>query len=504
VDTLRGPAGNEMTIPNMQKVDQTVAPLVDGALSESESEVAFDVINPSNGQHCLSIPAGCQADVDRAVVSARRAFADGRWSEASPSVKKKALHLLADLIEKETAVLDVLDAGEMGKPVSETRANAAAAAGLVRFYAEAVDKVMGDVFGSDKHSFVAQRRIPRGVVAAVVPWNFPTFNAVLKVAPALAAGNCVVLKPSELSSRSAIRLAHLALQAGIPAGVFNVVPGLGETVGRALGLHPDVDMLTFTGSTAVGKQMLQYAGQSNMKVVMTECGGKSPQIVFADGVDLDAASESIAGLLLTNQGQLCSTGSRLLVQRSSEAAMVENIAARFKQVVIGDAVDPKTTFGPLVSSKQCARVMHYIESADTDGAQLVTGGRRVLRESGGYFVEPTVFRNVPPGARIAQEEIFGPVLSVISFDDEAEAINVANNTMYGLMAYVWTSNLSRGMRMAKGIRSSVIVNAAAPLGEGPSHGLSHEPAGQSGIGAEGGLAGMESFLCRQLVWFNHA
>lgn len=491
--------------PNTQDLDkEAVAPFFDGALSRSESEATIDVINPSNGRRFLSIPAGCEADVDRAVASARRAFEDGRWSEAPPSFRKKTLRRLANLIEEAAAELDVLDAAEMGKPVREARSDAVAAAGLMRFHAESIDKVLGDVYSSDKNSFVAQRRVARGVVAAVVPWNFPTFNAVLKLAPALAAGNCVVLKPSELSSRSAVRLANLALQAGLPAGVLNVVPGIGQTVGRALGLHRGVDMVTFTGSTAVGKQMLQYAGQSNMKVVMTECGGKSPHIVFADGVDLDAACETISLSLLTNQGQICSLGSRLLVQRSIENATLERITARLTQIVMGDALDPKTTFGPLASAKQFARVMQYIETAETDGAELVTGGRRALTESGGFFVEPTVFRNVSPAARIAQEEIFGPVLSVITFEDEAEAIRIANDTMYGLIAYVWTASLATGMRMARGIRSSVLVNAAAPVGEGPGHASSFEPAGQSGIGTEGGMAGMESYLRRQLVWISHA
>lgn len=484
--------------------EQGVAPFLDGVLSESESEAAFEVINPSNGRRCLSIPQGCAADADRAVASARCAFEDGRWSEAAPSFRKQTLHRLADLIAAQGDALDALDAEEMGKPVSVTFCNAAASAGLMRFYAEAVDKVQGDVYGSDKNSFVAQRRVPRGVVAAVVPWNFPTFVAVLKVAPALAAGNCIVLKPSEWSSRSAIRLAQLALQAGLPSGVLNVVPGLGETVGRALGLHGDVDMVAFTGSTAVGKLMLRYAGQSNMKVVVAECGGKSPQIVFADGVDLDAAAGTIAQLLLTNQGQICSVGSRLLVQRPIETRMLEKITAQFNRVVMGDALDPKTTFGPLVSAAQCTKVMQYIETAEADGARLVMGGHRALPQSGGYFVEPTLFREVPPTARIAQEEIFGPVLSVIPFEDEAEAIRIANGTMYGLMAYVWTANLSTGMRMAKRIRSSVMVNAVVPMGEGPGNAFSHEPAGQSGIGAESGLAGIESYLRRQLVWFNHA
>lgn len=483
---------------------QKIAPFADGVLSESDSEARIDVVNPSNGQVLLSIPAGSAADVDRAVGSARHAFEDGRWCDAPPTFRKRALLRLADLITANSSALDGLDAGEMGKPISEAQFNAVSAANLLRFYAEAIDKLSGEVYSSDRASFIAQRRVPRGVVAAVVPWNFPTFNSVLKVAPALAAGNSVVLKPSELSSRSALQIARLALEAEIPPGVLNVVPGLGQTVGRALALHRDVDMVAFTGSTEVGKQILQYAGQSNMKSVLTECGGKSPQIVFNDGVELDAAADRIARSLLTNQGQLCSVGSRLLVHRSIEKELLQRIVFRFRQVVVGAALDPRTTFGPLASSKQFARVMRYIETAADDGAELLIGGRRVLEQTGGYFVEPTVFANVSPKAPIAQEEIFGPVLSAISFADEAEAIAIANGTMYGLTAYVWTANLATGMRVAKGIRSSVRIYAASPTGEGAGFAPSYEPTGQSGIGVEGGLAGMESYLRRQLVAIQYA
>lgn len=485
-------------------IEQVVAPFIDGRLSQSLSDASIPVVNPSNGQPLATIPAGCEADVDHAVISSRHAFDDGRWSEVPPSVRKRVLHGFADLIAENSAALDALDAGEMGKPVSETFSNAAASAGLMRFYAESLDKINGSVFSSDKTSLVVHRREPRGVVAAVVPWNFPTFVIVLKLAPALAAGNCVILKPSELASRSAMLLADLAIKAGLPPGVLNVVPGVGETVGRALGLHMNVDMVSFTGSSEVGKLMLQYAGQSNMKVVMAECGGKSPQIVFDDGVDLDAAADAIAKLIMVNQGQLCGTGSRLLVQRSIESKMVERVVANFKRIAMGDALDPKTTFGPLASAQQCARVERYIQSARPDGAELVVGGRRVLTDTGGYFVEPTLFRNVPLTARIAREEIFGPVLSVIPFADEAEAIRIANGTMYGLLGFVWTADLSTGMRMAKSIRSPVFVNGAAPSGEGVGHGISLEPFGQSGVGPEGGLPGMESYLRRHFICFNHA
>jgi acyl-CoA reductase-like NAD-dependent aldehyde dehydrogenase len=489
---------------NTHRTDRVVGPILDGVSTNSESSECVEVVNPSNGRHLLTIPAGCDADVDNVVTSARRAFEDGRWSDAPPTFRKRTMHRLADLVEAHSATLDALDAEEMGKPIAEPWGNAASAAGVMRFYAESVDKVMGDVYGSDKYSFALQRRVPRGVVAAVTPWNFPTTNAVLKVAPALAAGNCVVLKPSELSSRSAIHLAHLALEAGLPPGALNIVPGLGKVVGRALGLHKDVDLMTFTGSTVVGKQMLMYAGQSNMKVVVAECGGKSPHIVFADVVDLDSTSTSIARLLLTNQGQLCVVGSRLVVQRSIQTIMLEKIAAQLQKIRMGDALDPKTTFGPLASIQQLDRVMNYIATAEPDGARLVTGGRRALLDSNGYFVEPTIFADVPPQARIGQEEIFGPVLSVMAFEDESEAIRIANGTPYGLGASVWTTNLSTGMRMAKAIRSSVLVNACPAKGEGPGHAFSTEPIGQSGIGTEGGMPGLETYLRRQLVWFNHA
>jgi acyl-CoA reductase-like NAD-dependent aldehyde dehydrogenase len=493
-----------MTNEWVEPAHPPVAPFVDGRVTDSESDRQVEAINPSTGRSSFSFAEGSDKDVDRAVAAARNAFEDGRWRDAAPSERKKVLHRFADLIAANAARLDALDAGEMGKPIQEPFASAAVSAGLMRFHAEAIDKLMGDVYTSDKNSFALQRLVPRGVVAAVVPWNFPTFVAVLKVAPALAAGNSVVLKPSEMASRSALLLAELALQAGLPAGLLNIVPGLGATVGRALGLHDDVDMLTFTGSTAAGKLMLQYAGQSNMKVVMAECGGKCPQIVFADGIDVEIASDRIARSLLANQGQVCSVGSRLLVHESIQDVVIEKIAARMKQVVMGDARDPQTTFGPVASARQCKRVMEYIDTAAADGAKLVTGGRRALPDTGGYYIEPTLFRDVDPRSRIAQEEIFGPVLATIPFKDEADAIRIANGTVYGLVAYVWSANLSTGLRLMKGIRSAIRINAAVPVGEGSGYAASYEPAGQSGIGIESGSKGIESYLRRQLVSFSHA
>lgn len=481
-----------------------VGPFLDGAPSRSQSNRTVDVLNPSNGQRLFAIPAGCEMDVARAVASARIKFEAGCWSSVPTSSKKKILTKFASLISAEAGTLDMLDSGEMGKPVGETYANAREAAGVMRFCAESVDKIMGDVYNGDTHTCSFQRRVPRGVVAAVVPWNFPTYNAVLKVGPALAAGNSVVLKPSELSSRSAMRLGQLAIDAGLPPGVLNVIPGIGDIVGRALALHPDVDMMAFTGSTAVGKQMLQYSGQSNMKVVMAECGGKAPHIVFSDIEDLDAISTYIARLLTTNQGQLCAVGSRLLVEQTIEDELVERIAQSVGNVTIGDALDARTTFGPLASARQRDRVTRYIEMGQQEGATMVAGGRQALRESGGYFIEPTIFTKVSPTARIAQEEIFGPVLSVIAFDNEEDAIRIANGTIYGLIAYAWTTDLSRAMRLIHRIRSSLFISAIPPKGEGPGNAFSSEPSRQSGVGVEGGVAGIESYMRRQTVLISHA
>jgi len=481
------------------KSSKPVKPYINGLFVESTSGEMLETINPSTGEVIFTFPKGTEACADKAVKSARESYNSGLWRGAPPSQKKQVLMRFADLVDSQAVILDCMDAVEMGKPLSVAFANAKTAAIFIRFCAEAVDKITGVIFNSDLGSSVSQKLVPRGVIAAIAPWNFPTFNAIIKVVPALAGGNSVVLKPSELSSQSGLHLAELAIEAGLPPGVFNVVPGGGDTVGRALALHMDVDMIAFTGSTTVGKLMLQYAGQSNMKVVQAECGGKSPQIVFADGVDLDAAADSIVGSILTNQGQVCVAGSRLLVQKEIEKALIDKIIARFEKVEPGNAIDPKTTFGPISTEKQYHKILHNIKKAQDFGAKLAYGGHRLLTESGGFFIEPTILRNVQSQDDIAQMEIFGPVLSVIIFEDADDAIRIANDTIYGLAAYVWTSSLSTGMKMIEGVRSSITINAAAATGEGAGFAFSYEPFGQSGVGVEGGLAGIESYMQRQLV-----
>ena len=485
-------------------LNQEISPFINGQYVVSASETWIDIVNPANSQYLYKMPAGCSEDANRAVISARQNFNRGDWRDQPPSARKAILHRFADLIAEQASVLDRLDALEMGKPTGLARFNAKGAANRIHFMAETIDKLSSSLLATDKTSVVMQDMMPRGVVVAITPWNFPTFNVALKIGPALAAGNSVVLKPSEVSAQSAFIMAELALQAGLPAGTLNVVPGLGQTVGKALALHMDVDMVSFTGSTAVGKLMLQYSGQSNMKEVATECGGKSPQIVFDDGLDLDVVADGIAAGILTNQGQVCSAGSRVLVQASLMEALTTKICARMEAIKIGDPMDAGTTYGPLVSSQHLNRVLGYISQAQQDGADLVYGGNRVLESSGGHFLEPAVFVNVDPASALAQDEIFGPVLSIMPFNTEDEAVALANCTCYGLAAFVWSTRTTTAMKMAKQIPSGIIIiNATAPIGEGPGSALSIEPYGQSGTGVEGGIPGIKRFMRQQLVWLNH-
>ncbi|WDH25282.1 aldehyde dehydrogenase [Pseudomonas chlororaphis] len=433
---------------------------IDGQYCHAASAATFECISPVDGRFLANVASTDEADANRAVQVARQAFESGVWSRKAPAERKRVLIRFADLIlehQEELALLETLD---MGKPIGDSLSiDVPATANAIRWSAEAIDKIYDEVAATPHDQLGLVTREASGVVAAIVPWNFPLIMASWKFAPALAAGNSFILKPSEKSPLTAIRIAQLALDAGIPKGVFNVLPGYGHTVGKALALHMDVDVLAFTGSTAVGKQLLVYSGQSNMKRVWLEAGGKSPNVVFADAPDLRAAAQAAASAIAFNQGEVCTAGSRLLVERSIREQFIPLLVEAIKAWKPGHALDPATRVGALVDQRQLDNVLRYIGIGKEQGGQLLAGGARTLESTGGLYVEPTIFDGVTNAMTIAREEIFGPVLSVISFDTEEEALTIANDSIFGLAAGVWTSNLSRAHRFARGLRAgSVWVN----------------------------------------------
>lgn len=420
----------------------------------------FDCHSPVDGR-LLSKVASCDScDVDLAVANCKQSFESGIWSNMDPSERKAILIKFSSLIEEHAIELALTDTLDMGKPVVESYcADMVYSADTIRWSAEAIDKIYDQVAPTASDELGLITREPVGVVGVIVPWNYPLLMACWKLGPALAAGNSVVLKPSEKSPLSAIRVAALALQAGIPPGVLNVVPGFGHIVGQALGRHMDVDAIAFTGSTKVAKQLLIYSGESNMKRVWMEAGGKSPNIVFCDAPDLRAAAEAAAAAIAQNQGEVCSAGSRLLVQRSISEQFIPMVAEAMSEWRPGNPLDPNVNCGALVDKIQMDRVLEYIEIGKKEGAKLLSGGSQLFRESGGTYVEPAIFVEVNNSMRIAQEEIFGPVLSIIEFDDVEDAIRIANDTPYGLAAGVWTSDISKAHRVAKSLRAgSVWIN----------------------------------------------
>lgn len=433
---------------------------VNGAYQWAGSGETFPSVSPIDGRQLVQVASCDQADADQAVAVARAAFDSGSWSQLAPSERKAILIRFAALIETYGDELALLETLDMGKPIGHARAvDVPATARAIRWTAEAIDKVYGELAATPPNQIGMISREPMGVVAAIVPWNFPMIMASWKIAPALATGNSVILKPSEKSPLTAIRLAELASEAGIPAGVFNVLPGFGHTVGKALALHMDVDCLVFTGSTNVAKQLMIYAGQSNMKRVWLEAGGKSPNIVFADAPDLKKAAAEAAGAIAFNQGEVCTAGSRLLVEESIRSEFIGLICEALKAWRPGHPLDPATTCGAIVDQAQLDRIIEYIAIGQSEGATLVEGGKRVLEESGGLFIEPTVFAGVNNQMRIASEEIFGPVLSVIGFRTAEEAIAIANDSIYGLAAAVWSSNINTAHKVAKALRAgSVWIN----------------------------------------------
>ena len=471
---------------------------VDGRYVSAASGRAFARISPIHGGVIAEVAENAAADVDAAVASARAAFEDGRWRDLAPAAKKRVLLRFAQLIRENLDELALLETLDVGKVIGNSLAvDVPFAADCIQYYAELADKLTDEVAPVGPRDVAMIRREPLGVVAAIVPWNYPLIISAWKIGPALVAGNSVVLKPAEQSSLSAIRLAALAAEAGIPDGVFNVLPGFGEAVGQPLALHGDVDMVTFTGSTEVGKLMLRYAGESNMKRVSLECGGKSPQVVMPDA-DLDAAASGIAWGIFYNQGETCHAGSRVLVHRSVRAALIEKIAAvQREQIPLGHPLDPAAQMGALIEEQHMAQVLSYIDIGRREGARVACGGRRVMAETGGFYVEPTILDDAAAGARITREEIFGPVLTVTPFDAEAEAVRLANDTVYGLAAAVWTQDMNAAHRMSSAIRAGTVwVNCfdkssmATPFG-----GFK-----QSGFGRDRSPHAVEKYTDLKTVW----
>jgi acyl-CoA reductase-like NAD-dependent aldehyde dehydrogenase len=417
----------------------------------------FPCLSPIDGRQLALVAAGDARDIDAAVAVARASFERGDWSGQSPAARKRVLQKFATLIEAAIEELALLETLDMGKPIRDAlQVDVPATARCIRWYGEAIDKIYGEIAPTSKDALALISREPVGVVGAIVPWNFPMIMAAWKIGPILAAGNSLVLKPSEKSPLSALRLAELALEAGIPPGVFNVVPGFGGTAGKALASHMDVDAIAFTGSTATGKLVAQFAAQSNLKRVSLECGGKSPNIVMADYPDLKRAARAAAGAIFFNQGEMCSAGSRLLVQESIRDALVEEIVAVARTMAPGDPLDAATRLGALVDEPQTLRVMEYIDAGRSQGAQVAVGGARVRQASGGCYVEPTVFTGVRPEMRIAREEIFGPVLATLTFRDLDEAIRIGNDVVYGLAAAVWTRDITAAHRAARALRAGMV------------------------------------------------
>lgn len=429
---------------------------IGGAYVNGVTGKRFETINPATRAVLAQMSFADKEDVDIAVRSARKAFRGGSWSRMAPRERMAVLYRFATLIEENAEQLAVLDTVDMGKPISDMLGvDIPAVVETIQFMAEYIDKMEGSVTNTESGVMHFVLREPIGVVAAISPWNYPLLMATWKVAPALAAGNSVVLKPAEQAPLSCLKLAELFVEAGGPAGVFNVVNGIGEVTGKALALHNDVDKVTFTGSTEVGKLMLQYAGQSNMKRVSLECGGKSPQVFMADTANIDRAVSAAFNGIFANMGEVCNAGSRLLVERPVYEQFVERfIAVGREAYVCGDPLDPTTNLGPLVTDEAQQRVMSYVEAGKKEGAKLQFGGD--TPDMNGAYVNPTFFTEVNNQMRIAQEEIFGPVAAVIPFDGIEEGIAIANDTIYGLAAGVWTADLNKAHRLIREVQAGVI------------------------------------------------
>jgi acyl-CoA reductase-like NAD-dependent aldehyde dehydrogenase len=473
---------------------------IDGSFTPAASGRTFADITGRDGSTIAHVAEADAVDVALAVDAARRSFDDRRWADQKPMDRKRVLLRLADLMRENLDELALLESLDVGKPIRDAiQVDATASAVTMQWYAETIDKVYGEVgpTGPDALSFVT--REPIGVVAAIVPWNYPLIITAWKLGPALAAGNSVVLKPASQSPLTALRLAELAAEAGLPDGVLNVVTGPGSVVGPALVRDPRVDKVAFTGSTEVGKSLLRAIGETDVKAITLELGGKSPQVVLADVGDLEAAATTIGWGIFYNSGQTCNAGSRLIVHRSIREELVERIAAMGAKLAPGEPLDPKTKLGAIVDDRQLEKVLRYVRLGEAEGARVVTGGARVREETGGFYVPPTILDGVSNAWRVAREEIFGPVLTVTEFTDEAEALAIANDTPFGLAAGIWTRDVKKAHRLARAVRAGVVwintfdtADITVPFG-----GFK-----QSGFGRDKGMAALEGYTQLKTTWMD--
>lgn len=472
---------------------------IGGAYVQSLSGASFQAIDPATGL-LLAEVSSCQSeDVDRAVQSARRAFEKGSWSRATAAERKKKLIRFSELIETNLEELALLETLSVGKPITNSlKSDIPLSANCIRWFGEIIDKTYDEVAPTANSALAIVRREPLGVVGAVVPWNFPLLMAAWKIGPALAAGNSVVLKPAEQTPLTAIRIARLAAEAGIPEGVFNVVPGYGETAGKALGLHHDVDAIAFTGSTEVGKLFMKYSGESNMKRISLECGGKSPNIVLADAPNLDEAATAAAWGIYYNQGEVCSAGSRLIVEESIKEEFLEKLVRVARDIVVGDPLDIATQMGPLIDDTHATRVRGLVAVGVEQGATMRLGNTNEPLPHSRYL-KPILFDDVATDMTIAQQEIFGPVLATLSAKSMDDALNIANSTIYGLAAAVWTRDIGKAFRAAQAIRSGVVWINCYERGDisTPFGGFK-----QSGFGRDKSRHALEKYTDLKTTWVN--
>ena len=480
--------------------DKKISPqklFIDGAWIDGSGD-DFEIVSPINGKKFTSIKRATVSDMEMAIKAARMSFDNGSWSNMAPTQRKKVLHKLADLIERDALELTVLGVRDNGTEINMAiNAEAGSAAGTFRYYAECIDKVYGEIAPTANDVLGLIYKEPVGVVGAIVPWNFPLMIGAWKIAPALAAGNSIVLKPAETASLSLLKLAELAAEAGVPDGVLNVVTGQGSVVGKAMGLSMEVDVLAFTGSGPTGRRLLEYSSQSNMKRCYLELGGKSPNIIFSDAPSLEQAAKVSAMAIFRNSGQVCVAASRLIIEDSIHDDFIKSVIENAEELQVGNPLDLTSDIGAINSETQLSSNLQFVDIAKTEGSQIAIGGHQILKNTGGYYMEPTVVTNVKPNSTLFKEEVFGPVLAVSRFKTEEEAVKLANGTEFGLSAGIWTSNLAKAHKMVSKVKAGV-VNVNTYGGADVTVPLSGVK--QSGNGSDKSLHALDKYINLKTAW----